>query len=116
LPYDKQLVEKAIKVTEAHLLDENFTVEQLASELNFSRSSLHRKLRDLTNQSATEFIRSVRLNKAVALMKQGNYNMEEIAYAVGFSSPSYFSQSFKKQFNQSPKAYLEELKQQVGMN
>ena len=116
LPYDKQLVEKAIKVIEAHLLDENFTVEQLASELNFSRSSLHRKLRDLTNQSATEFIRSVRLNKAVALMKQGNYNMEEIAYAVGFSSPSYFSQSFKKQFNQSPKAYLEELKQQVGMN
>lgn len=108
LPFDKQLIEKAIKITENHLLDTNFSVEQLASGLNFSRSSLHRKLRDLTDQSATEFIRSVRLNKAICLMKQGNYNMEEIAYAVGFSSPSYFSQSFKKQYGKSPKAYLEE--------
>ncbi|KJF43563.1 hypothetical protein LH29_10575 [Draconibacterium sediminis] len=111
LPFDKQLIEKAIKITEEHLLDETFTVENLASELNFSRSSLHRKLRDLTDQSATEFIRSVRLNKALTLMKQGNYNMEEVSYAVGFSSPSYFSQSFKKHFNKSPKAYLEEVRQ-----
>lgn len=111
LPFDKQLIEKAIKITEEHLLDETFTVENLASKLNFSRSSLHRKLRDLTDQSATEFIRSVRLNKALTLMKQGNYNMEEVSYAVGFSSPSYFSQSFKKHFNKSPKAYLDELRQ-----
>jgi signal transduction histidine kinase/ligand-binding sensor domain-containing protein/DNA-binding response OmpR family regulator len=110
MPTDKRLMEKAIAVVEKHLLDENFSVEQLADELSMSRSSLHRKMRALTNQSATEFIRYVRLKKAIKLMKEGSYNIDEVGYAVGFNSHSYFTQCFKKQFDKTPSAYLSEIK------
>jgi DNA-binding response OmpR family regulator len=62
---DKNLVERSIQIVEKHLLDASFSVEQLADELGVSRSSLHRKMRVLTNQSATEFIRYVRMKKAL---------------------------------------------------
>lgn len=110
MPPDKKLMDKAIEIVDKHILDVNFTVEQLAEELNMSRSSLHRKMRALTNQSATEFIRYIRLKKAIKLMKEGNYNIDEIGYAVGFNSHSYFSQCFKKQFDKTPSAYMNDLK------
>jgi YesN/AraC family two-component response regulator len=112
MPPDKKLMDKAIAIVDKHILDVNFTVEQLAAELSMSRSSLHRKMRALTNQSATEFIRYIRLKKAIKLMKEGNYNIDEIGYAVGFNSHSYFSQCFKKQFDKTPSTYLNELKQE----
>ena len=110
MPADKNLVTKAIRIIERHLQDVNFSVEMLAAELNISRSSLHRKIKALTNQSSTEFIRYVRLKKAIQLMKDGNYNIDEIGYAVGFNSHSYFTQSFKKQFGETPSAYMNDLK------
>ncbi|MEL7589392.1 MAG: two-component regulator propeller domain-containing protein [Prolixibacteraceae bacterium] len=110
MPPDRKLMDKAIAIVDKHILDANFTVEQLAAELNMSRSSLHRKMRALTSQSATEFIRYVRLKKAIKLMKEGNYNIDEVGYAVGFNSHSYFSQSFKKQFGKTPSAYLNDQK------
>lgn len=112
MPPDKKLMDKAIAIVDNHILDVNFTVEHLAAELSMSRSSLHRKMRALTNQSATEFIRYIRLKKAIKLMKEGNYNIDEIGYAVGFNSHSYFSQCFKKQFDKTPSTYLNELKQE----
>jgi len=107
LPNDFSIIESAIQIVETHLLDPNFTVEMLADELRISRSSLHRKLKVHTDQSSTEFIRYVRLKKALKLLKAGNLSIDEISYAVGFNSPSYFSQSFKKQFGKSPKEYLQ---------
>ncbi|MGD9555797.1 MAG: two-component regulator propeller domain-containing protein [Mangrovibacterium sp.] len=110
MPPDRKLMDKAIAIVDKHILDANFTVEQLAAELNMSRSSLHRKMRALTSQSATEFIRYIRLKKAIKLMKEGNYNIDEVGYAVGFNSHSYFTQSFKKQFGKTPSAYLNDQK------
>ncbi len=107
---DKKLVERAIHVVEKHLLNPNFSVEQLADELGVSRSTLHRKMRVLTNQSATEFVRYVRMKKAIKLMKEGNFNIDEIGYAVGFNSHSYFTQCFKKQFGMTPSEYIQEQK------
>lgn len=107
---DKKLVERAILVVEKHILNPNFSVEQLADELGVSRSTLHRKMRVLTNQSATEFVRYVRMKKAVKLMKEGNLNIDEIGYAVGFNSHSYFTQCFKKQFGMTPSEYIQEQK------
>ena len=110
MPADKHLVNKSIRIIDRHLQDVNFSVETLAFELNISRSSLHRKIRALTNQSSSEFIRYIRLKKAIQLMKDGNYNIDEIGYAVGFNSHSYFTQSFKKQFGKTPSAYMNDLK------
>lgn len=75
-------------------------------KLRISRTTLHRKLKAHTDQSATEFIRFVRLKKALKMLKTGQYTIDEISYSVGFNTPSYFSQSFKKQFGKSPKVYL----------
>ena len=107
---DKNLVERSVQIVENHLLDTNFSVEQLADELGVSRSSLHRKMRVLTNQSATEFIRYVRMKKALKLMKESDLNIDEIGFAVGFNSHSYFSQCFKKLYGKTPTDYQAELK------
>lgn len=104
--HDAAFISKAIGIVEEHLLNPNFSVETLAEQLRISRTSLHRKLKVHTDQSATEFIRFVRLKKALKMLKSGNYTIDEISYNVGFNTPSYFSQSFKKQFGKSPKEYL----------
>ncbi len=107
---DKNLVERSVQIVEQHLLDTNFSVEHLAEELGVSRSSLHRKMRVLTSQSATEFIRYVRMKKALKLMKESDLNIDEIGFAVGFNSHSYFTQCFKKLYGKTPSEYQSELK------
>lgn len=103
---DKKLLQKAISVVEENISDIDLSVQQLASKLHLSRTHLHRKLKSLTNQSATEFIRDVRLKNAVKLMKEGKLKVNEIGYAVGFNSHNYFTRSFKKQYGISPSDYM----------
>lgn len=100
---------QAESIVAEHLLDPNFTVEVLADKLKISRASLHRKLKNQTDQSATEFIRFIRLKSAVKMLKAGTSSLSEVAYNVGFSSPSYFSISFKKLFGKTPKEYCDEI-------
>jgi signal transduction histidine kinase/DNA-binding response OmpR family regulator len=93
---------KAKAAVEEHIDDEHFSVEALAGELAMSRVQFHRKIKALTNQSTTHFIRTIRLERAQQLLRQGNYNVTEVAYMVGFSSQSYFTKSYQKHFNESP--------------
>jgi signal transduction histidine kinase/DNA-binding response OmpR family regulator len=93
---------RVIDSIKKHLLDEEFTVDILAREVGMSRSQLHRKLVALTDLSATEFIRSYRLNLAKEMIENNTGTISEIAYEVGFNSPSYFSKSFKEKFGVSP--------------
>ena len=108
LNLDKMLLLHAIKVVEENLTDESFSVEDLASSLNLSRTHLHRKLKSLANQSATEFIKYVRLKNSVQLMKEGQLRLNEICYAVGFNSPNYFATCFKKVYGKSPSDFMKE--------
>jgi DNA-binding response OmpR family regulator len=110
LSSDRLLIEKAGFIVEQHLNDKNFIVDHLAVKLNISTSSLYRKLKTLTNQSPTEFVRYIRLKKAIKLMADGNSNVDEIGFAIGFNSHSYFTSSFKKQFGKTPSEYMHELK------
>lgn len=102
--------EKAEQIVEKNLQNPLFDIENLSVELGVSRSSLHRKIKAGTNLSPSEFIRDVRLNNAVKLMKSGKYNIDEIGTFVGFNSTSYFIRSFKKKFGQTPKEYYSKLK------
>jgi AraC-like DNA-binding protein len=74
--------------------------------MNLSRTQVHRKLRALINQSATEFIRTVRLNYSRMLLSHKTGNISEIALEVGFSNPGYFSECFRKQFGLTPSAFV----------
>ena len=83
----------------------DFSTDEFAREMFMSRSSLHRKMKALTGESANEFIHKMRFNKACKLLKEGRYSVSEISAIVGFNTPSYFTTSFKKYFGCLPSEY-----------
>ncbi len=99
---DEKFLRKALAIIEQKMSDPDFSVQEFAREIALSRVQLHRKLRSLTGQSTSEFIRVVRLNRAAQMLKQNHESVTQIAYLVGFNSSSYFSRSFYKHFGVSP--------------
>jgi signal transduction histidine kinase/DNA-binding response OmpR family regulator/streptogramin lyase len=93
---------KVMKTVEEHMSEETFHVDALAESVGMSKVQLHRKLTALTGQAPGELIRTIRLHRAMELLQKNAGTIAEIAYAVGFSDPSYFSKSFHKQFGRSP--------------
>ncbi|MUU79135.1 two-component regulator propeller domain-containing protein [Winogradskyella endarachnes] len=100
---DKEFIEKVLSFINESIGDPDLNVESLASQLNLSRSQFYRKIKALTNQTANEFIRNIRLLKAKQMIEMGNSNISEVCYKVGFSSPSYFTKCFKSYFGILPK-------------
>jgi len=99
---DDAFLKKLMAVVEERMGDETFTVEELGNRLNMSRVQLHRKITALTSQSASEFIRYMRLHRAMDLLKQKAATVSEIAYMVGFSTPSHFTKCFHELFGATP--------------
>ncbi|WP_020599077.1 hybrid sensor histidine kinase/response regulator transcription factor [Spirosoma panaciterrae] len=95
-------------IVEAQLTDQHFDVEQLCERLNLSQRQLVRKLKALTGQTAVEFIRNYRLERAAKLIQEGRLNVSEAAYQVGFESLSYFTRSFQEKFGVLPSAYVDD--------
>ncbi len=85
-------------------------MENFADEVHLSRTQLHKKLKVLTGQSATEYVKTLRLKKSAILLESGFGNITEIAYETGFSNPSYFAECFKKFYNTSPVKYAQSIK------
>lgn len=104
---DEMFLERLMGVVEANFEDEGFSVEQLGKEMGMSRSQLHRKLHALTNESCSQFIRSFRLQRAMDLLKSRHASISEIAFMVGFGSPSYFNRCFLKHYGRTPSAVVE---------
>ncbi|QIA07682.1 hybrid sensor histidine kinase/response regulator transcription factor [Draconibacterium halophilum] len=104
---DKDLIEKISSLIRENIDRPNLDVSFLVNEIGISRSLLHVKLKKLTDCSATEFIRSIRLREAVKLIADGKCNISEAAYKTGFSSPAYFSRRFKEYFGVTPKSYFD---------
>lgn len=107
LPKNGNFLENVLQSIESHLDDELFGVEMLCEEIGVGERQLQRKLKAVTNKSPIQLISSVRLHRAKQLMLQSDDNVAEIAYQTGFSNPSYFSKSFKKEFGLSPTAFLQ---------
>ena len=99
---DDAFLQKAMSLVEEHMGDERFGAEQLADEIGLSRMQLHRKLTALTNQSAGDFIRTLRLHRAMSLLQENAGTVSEVAYNVGFSDSSYFAKRFRDQFGCTP--------------
>lgn len=94
-----------MQTIEDNLNNDAFTIEQMASHLCVSTSSLYRKIKEETSMSPNEYIRSVRLNRAAKLLESQKYKVYEICYMVGFSDQRYFATCFRNQFGQTPKVY-----------
>jgi AraC-like DNA-binding protein len=82
-----------------------YTVEDLAKDLTISRVQLYRKVKAILGISVSDHINNIRLEKSKELLLNSNQNISEIAYSVGFSSPNYFSTSFKNKYGVSPKEF-----------
>lgn len=87
----------------------DLSVEMIAGLMGVSVSTLYRKVKALTDLNTVEFIRLARLKKAAELLSEGDFRISEVSYLVGFSSPSYFSTSFQKQFGISPSQFVRNL-------
>lgn len=109
---NEAFMQKAMDVINRHLSDEGFNVEAMADELCMSRSSLLRKIKALFDMPPLEFIRLIRLKRAAELIQEGRYRVGEISQKVGFSSHSYFSKLFARQFGMTPKDFEQQLEEQ----
>lgn len=104
---DNDFLGKMTKIIEENLANPELNVAFLAGQLGMSRSSLFNKIRGLADVTPNEMIQVVRLKKAARLLKEGGYRISEVSYMVGFSSPSYFSKCFQKQFGIKPADFVE---------
>lgn len=104
---DEFFMERLMKAVIENLNNPKFSVEDLAEAVGLSRVQLHRKLKILTGNTTSEFIRNIRLKQAAMLLKEKKVNISQIAYLVGFTNPNLFSLAFKKFYGCSPSEYAD---------
>ncbi len=102
---DQVFLKKLNTIIADNLKNPDFSVEELSHQLNISRVQLYRKVKALIGLSISEYINTQRLSKAKSLLQDSTLNISEIAYSVGYSSPGYFSTSFKNKYGISPKKF-----------
>ena len=106
---DHAFIHKVKQTILEHIEDEKFGVNNLASEIGFSKSQIWRKVKASTGKSVNQFIREIRLQEAAKLIKEDQYTASEISFQVGFSSPSYFNKCFHDYFDVTPGEYKNKL-------
>lgn len=104
--YDEEFIKNTIQYIEANLVKEDFSIDELANELNMSRSTFYRKLKALTDMSGSDFIRLIRLKRSAQFLKSGEYTVSTAAYNAGFNDLKHFRKSFQKQFGVNPSDYI----------
>ncbi len=102
---DELFLEKVLKIVEENIDNPDFTVVNLASETGMSRNTLLLKLKAITGENVNDFITSMRMKRAAQLLLQTNLNVAEIAYMVGFKTPTYFTKCFKDTYEKTPSEY-----------
>ena len=100
---DKSFLKQLRKIIQENLANSDLSVEQIGDEIGLSRVQLYRKVKALTGYSPVEMLRKARLTRARHLLRTTEKTVSEVAYAVGFSTPSYFSKCYKDEFGESPK-------------
>ena len=106
---DTQFLEKMNQLLLDNLSNPDYSIGQLASELGVSTSHLSRKIKSMTRLSFVSYVRELRLARSEALLRSGELRVAEIAYGVGFQTPSYFIKRFKEKYGKTPKEYLADL-------
>ena len=99
---DDEFLTRMNSIIEANIANSDLSVVFLAEQMNMSRSGLFAKIKSIADVTPNEMIQIVRLKRAAQLLSEGKYRISEVSYMVGFSSPSYFSKCFQKQFGKKP--------------
>ena len=112
----KEFLEKCIRIVEAHLDDDQFNIQNLTQEIGMSHSSLYKKIKAISGQSANSFIRFIRLRKAAELFINTNCNVNEVAFQVGINDLKYFRGQFNKLFGMNPSDYIKKFRRPFNQN
>ncbi len=102
---DEKFLQRIIEAIEKNISDRELNADILSKEIGMSRMQLYRKLRGLTDQTVHEFIRSIRLKRAVQLLEERRMTITQVAYEVGFNDLTYFARCFRKMYKKSPSKY-----------
>ena len=103
---DETFLKTLNEVIVANMQNPDFCLDDMASLLNMSRSSLNRKIKGVLDMTPNDYIRLERLKKAAQLLREGECKVNEVCYMVGFNTPSYFTKCFQKQFGILPKDFV----------
>ena len=103
---DEKLLAKIMDVINRNISNSEMSVDMIAREVGLSRVHLHRKMKELTNQTPHDFIKNLRMEQAAKLLASGNHNIAEVVYKCGFNNATSFSTMFKKMYGQTPSEYM----------
>ena len=102
---DEQFLKKAVRFVENNLQNADYNVEALSADMAINRSHFYRRLRSISGQSPTEFIRTIRLRRAAQLLSESGMSISEITLLCGFNSPAFFRKYFKEAYGMTPSEY-----------
>ena len=103
--FDDQFMQQVITIMEKQMDNSELTIDQFAQELGMGRTVFYQKLKSIIGLSPIDFVREMRIKRAMQLLESGEYNVSQIAYMTGFNDPKYFSKCFKKKYGVSPSEY-----------
>ena len=104
---DDALMQRVMEVINENISDSDLSVDMIAQKVGISRVHLHRKMKELTNQTPHSFIRNIRLQQAAKLLKEGKQSITDVMYICGFSNSASFSTMFKNLYGCSPREYMQ---------
>ena len=113
---DEQLLSKAMAAVENNIDNSDFSVEELSEIVCMSRGYFYKKILVITGKTPIEFIRLIRMKKALQILRESHYNISEIAYMVGFNSPRIFANYFKEEYGVLPSEYRKDMLQRDNNN
>ncbi|MEO5912551.1 MAG: two-component regulator propeller domain-containing protein [Pelobium sp.] len=111
---DKILLDKLMNTIESQLLNPELDIDFLCVEIGMSRTSLYNKIKGLTGLSLVDFLRKIRLRKALDILLKEDVQISQVMYRVGIQSQSHFTRAFKKEFGKTPSQYLKEVEKKDG--
>lgn len=103
-----EFIDKATQIIENHINEPSFSIAQFSKEMGLSRSLLYTKFNSITGYTPSDFIKLIRMNKAIEYFREKRYLINEVAYMVGFDDHAYFTNCFKKIYGKSPKEFIDE--------
>lgn len=106
--FNVKFIKKATEIIESNLTNPQFTIAEFSKEMGLSRTLLFTKFNSITGYTPNDFIKTIRMKRAIAYFKEKKYTINEVALKVGFEEPAYFSTCFKKIYGKSPKQFIEE--------
>jgi len=107
---DKEFMTRLLEVIDTQLVNPDFDIEYLCQEMGMSRTSLYQKIKNISQQSIGDFIRTIRLKRAVQIMTHEDVSLTEVMYRIGIQTQSYFTKAFKKEFGKTPTQFMQEIR------